>query len=115
MCKISTLNFSMGFISLANDIESAGFTCTCNLVCLEVGSRGLITSNNKGQFKIITKIAESKRANGFLAQAIRIAVSCSYVIFNARYEKDWFDVNDTFSSHLYTQVSFFNYQSLPAH
>ncbi len=80
--------------SLANDIESAGFTC--NLVCFEVGSRGLITSNNKGQFKKIAKIAQSKRAKDLWAQASRIAVSCSYVIFNARYEKEWFDVNDTF-------------------
>ncbi len=80
--------------SLATDIENAGFKC--NLVCFEVGSRGLITKNNKSQFQKIAKIAQSKCAKDLWAQSSRIAISCSYVIFNARYEKEWYDINDTF-------------------
>ncbi len=80
--------------SLATDIENAGFKC--NLVCFEVGSRGLITKNNKSQFQKIAKIAQSKCAKDLWAQSSRIAISCSYVIFIARYEKEWYDINDTF-------------------
>ncbi len=82
------------YASLVLDIENAGFMC--NLICFEVGSRGLITANNKSQFKKIAKIAQSKCAKDLWAQASRIAVSCSYVIFNARYEKEWYNTEDTF-------------------
>ncbi len=37
------------YSNLITDIENAGYKC--HLICFEVGSRGLITSNNKGQLK----------------------------------------------------------------
>ena len=82
------------YASLVMDIENAGFKC--NLICFEVGSRGLITGNNKSQFKKIAKIAQLKQAKDLWAQASRIAISCSYVLFNARYEKEWYNIEDTF-------------------
>ncbi len=82
------------YASLVTDVEAAGFSC--KLICFEVGSRGLITGNNKMQFKKIAKIAQSKKAKDLWAQSSRIAISCSYVIFNARYEKEWYDANNTF-------------------
>ena len=33
-----------------------------------------------------------KPAKDLRAQASRIAISCSYVIFNARYEKEWYNI-----------------------
>ncbi len=82
------------YSSLVTDIESAGYKC--NLICFEVGSRGLITNSNKAQFKQIAKLAQTKRARDLWAQCSKIAVSCSYVIFNARFEGEWFDANSTF-------------------
>ena len=82
------------YSNLVLDIENAGYKC--NLICFEVGSRGLITKNNKSQFKQIAKIAQSKNAKNLWVQASKIAVSCSYVVFNARFEKEWFDAKDTF-------------------
>ncbi len=82
------------YASLVTDIENAGYRC--DLVCFEVGSRGLISSNNKGQFKKIAKIAKVKQAKQLWVQSSKIAISCSYVIFNARYEKEWYETSNTF-------------------
>ncbi len=79
------------YSSLVTDIESAGYKC--NLICFEIGSRGLVSKSNKAQFKKIAKLAQSKRARDLWAQSSKIAVSCSYVIFNARFEREWFDAN----------------------
>ncbi len=50
------------YSNLVSDIENSGYKC--ELVCFEVGSQGLISSNNKFQFKEIAKIAKSKAAKG---------------------------------------------------
>ncbi len=82
------------YSNLVLDIENAGYKC--NLICFEVGSRGLVTKNNKAQFKQIAKIANSKNAKNLWAQSSKIAISCSYVVFNARFEKEWYDADNTF-------------------
>ncbi len=79
------------YSSLVTDIESAGYKC--NLIYFEIGSRGLVSKSNKTQFKKNAKLAQSKRARDLWAQSSKIAVSCSYVIFNARFEREWFDAN----------------------
>ncbi len=87
----SILELSVPFETNLSKIENAVYKC--GLVCFEVGSRGIISSNNKGQFK---KIANTKQAKNLRIQSSKIVISCPYVIFYARFEKDWYDPSNTF-------------------
>lgn len=65
----------------------------CDLVCLEVGSRGLITKDNKMQIKRVFNIVKEKRMNSIYADISLRANSASYAIFNARFCSVWIDSN----------------------
>ena len=73
---------------LVADIESKGFKCT--LTCFEVGSRGLITKDNKRRINRLMKLAShAKKTHDHIKQTSKIAVLTSYAIFNARRQPIW--------------------------
>ncbi len=77
------------YASLLNDIKDNGFKC--DLICLEVGSRGLVTKDNKLSIRSIAKIVGTKKVRDLWRDVSRIAVLGSYAIFNARFASQWVD------------------------
>ena len=81
------------YASLVSDLQERGYDT--NLFCIEVGSRGLISSSNKQAlnsiFSQITNNKKSlKRAYNNLKKTIsQCAMVCSYSIFYSKYDDDW--------------------------
>ena len=76
---------------LVNDIKAAGFMC--NLVCVEVGSRGVITKENKNQLHKLQNRVKLRSVKEFLQQLSILFLISAYVIFNARNEPVWTDMS----------------------
>ena len=78
------------YASLVADINNMT-PWKCELICLEVGSRGLITSDNKSQLKKLYSIVKEKRMRAIYTDISLRANSSSYAIFNARFSPSWID------------------------
>ena len=73
---------------LQSDIASNGYKC--RLICFEVGSRGLITKNNKKRLsEIIRFVKRGEKMKGHYQNLSKLSVLASYAIYNARKEPDW--------------------------
>ena len=76
------------YASLVTDIVDAGFSCT--LITVEVGSRGLNDTDNKGRITRLSKELHTPTTFTVMKKHIaKSAISSSYSIFNARYEPQW--------------------------
>ena len=78
------------YSQMKSDLESKGFQCF--LLPLEVGSRGHISKKNK--ITIVNTLVRNKlklRFNDILKGCSKIALLCSYSIFNAYAEPSWKD------------------------
>lgn len=64
---------------------------TCHLNCIEIGSRGLVMDDNMSRLSELFKFMSGKsRTNKqFSKELSKIALICSYSIWNARNEPIW--------------------------
>ena len=73
---------------LVADLESRGWETT--LLCFEVGSRGLITSQNSKTFlQILAHTMPKKQANTYLKKVSEISVTSRFSIWNTRLDLTW--------------------------
>ena len=77
------------YAALVADINKTKYIA--DLICLEVGSRGLINKDNKSQIRQIASLVGEKRTRSLWRDISRIALLSSYAIFNARHESKWVD------------------------
>ena len=74
--------------SLVTDLKHiAGYNV--QLLCVEIGSRGLITQDNKSRIKSIFKYAGSKARQSLFKDISTNALLCSYALWNCRHEPLW--------------------------
>ena len=75
--------------NLHSDIEQQGYKCQLN--CIEIGSRGLVTADNTKRlgeaFKFVGGRSNSSKT--LVKDLSKIAIVCSYSIWNARNEPNW--------------------------
>ena len=77
------------YSSLISDINSGEYNCV--LSCIEIGSRGLITRENKNRMSAIFKFTGSKAKKNVFNDISKNALLCSYSIWNARHEPSWIE------------------------
>ena len=75
------------YLDLVSDIADNGFSC--DLICFEVGSRGLITPNNVGYINKVFSFVGARSKKSFLRELSKLALLSSYTIWNARQEPAW--------------------------
>ena len=76
------------YSSLVSDIENNGFRC--KLTCFEVGSRGLITKENRQRLiKLIKWASFTQKTRQHINQISKIVILTSYAIYNARRDPTW--------------------------
>ena len=75
------------YASLIHDITATGWKS--KLVCIEIGSRGLITPQNKYRLKEILKVSNSAKYPEFRDEILKAVLFSSYVIFQGRCEPAW--------------------------
>ena len=76
------------YSSLVSDIENNGFRC--KLTCFEVGSRGLITKENRQRIiKLIKSASFTQKTRQHINQISKLAILTSYAIYNARRDPTW--------------------------
>ncbi|XP_072047239.1 uncharacterized protein [Amphiura filiformis] len=75
--------------NLHSDIKQEGFKCHLN--CIEIGSRGLVTADNTERLSEVFRfIGGRSNSSKTLAKDLsKLAVICSYSIWNARNEPNW--------------------------
>ncbi len=78
------------YASLVADIDNMT-PWKCQVICLEIGSRGLITKDNKSRLKELFKIVGEKRMKSIYTDTSVLANTSSYAIFNARFSASWTD------------------------
>jgi len=81
------------YSNLANDINNMT-QWECQLICFEVGSRGLITRDNKTQIRKILKLVGDTKVKQMLKDLSTISTSASRAIFNARFSPTWVDMSE---------------------
>ena len=75
---------------LKKDLEAQKYSVT--LLPFEIGSRGYVTKRNRTELQNIFKLTQTKVKSGNLFKgASKIALLCSFAIFNAREEPAWQD------------------------
>ena len=74
------------YSSLQYDLQLSGLTV--NLVPIEIGCLGHVLSETISQMATACEVPK-KTVRSLFEQAARIAVSCSYRIFNSRASPDW--------------------------
>ena len=80
------------YSSLVSDIIDAGFDCS--LVAIEIGSRGLIDTDNKTRLTRLSKDLQLPiKFSDLKNQLIKSVLMSSYSIFNARHKPSW-NVNE---------------------
>ena len=78
--------------ALVNDIVNQGYNC--QLICLEVGSRGYVSKGNKTRLKTqLTKMKMGRKLKTTLHHISKLAVVSSYSIFCAKDEPTWMNVS----------------------
>ncbi|XP_072182267.1 uncharacterized protein [Diadema setosum] len=76
------------YASLVLDIENQGYSF--ELICFEVGSRGLLTKENKRQVtKLFKFVSDTRRIREHIRTISKIAILTSFAIYNARNEPSW--------------------------
>ena len=76
------------------DLEDAGYNPSYH--AREIGSRGLISSDNISRLKEIVSSLENqttKDINSFLNNLKRIVIIASYIVFHSKYEQSWINPN----------------------
>ena len=63
-----------------------------HLVCFEIGSRGVVTKENKQQVKKIFKYVGVNACKNIVNKLSKLALVGSYVIFNAKSDPSWTDM-----------------------
>ena len=80
------------YASLQADVENSGHLC--DLVTIEIGSRGLVSKENKDKLSEIYSSllkCEKKKVTILKNKLSKTAVLASYVIFYSKYSKEWID------------------------
>jgi hypothetical protein len=73
---------------LQSDIfNNSGFKCNIN--CVEIGSRGLITSDSIKRMRAAFEYLGAKLPKSGIKEVSRMSLLCSYTIWNARNEPQW--------------------------
>ena len=76
------------YTGLVQDVEKAEWKCS--LICVEIGSRGLITPKNKAGLKEMLKQCHSTaRYPQIREEILKTVLFGSYVIFNGKSEPSW--------------------------
>ena len=76
------------YCSLANDLKDLGYTV--NLICFEIGARGLLTTSNRQKLqKILSLLKLGKLPKKFTDTLIKTTLSTSYSVYCARREPVW--------------------------
>lgn len=75
------------YANLVADISQNGYNC--NLTCIEIGSRGLVTPETTSRISDIYSFTKTKAPKSIKKELSRIAILCSYTIWNARHEPSW--------------------------
>ena len=78
------------YCQLNNDIKAKNIES--HLICFEVGSRGVISKENKQQIKKIFRFVGEKSCKGIITKLSQLALIGSYVIFNSRSDPAWTDM-----------------------
>ena len=73
--------------SLMADLTTAGYKT--ELYCVEIGSRGLITSDNSTRLNYVFKFTGSKIRKSEVRSLSKTALLCSYALWNCRHEPVW--------------------------
>ena len=60
-----------------------------DLVCLEIGARGLITSDNMTRLHSIFKFVGTKARKSIFTDVSKTVLLCSYALWNSRHEPVW--------------------------
>ncbi len=76
------------YTHLVQDLEEKGFKC--QLFCLEIGSRGLISKDNEQRLQSIFQ-AGKKQMRILREELSRLSLLSSYTIWNARHNAIWED------------------------
>ena len=81
------------YAGLTSDLREQGYDT--KLLCVEVGSRGLLTDSNKCSLQsIFPMISTNKKplkqvSKRFLKSLSQRAIVCSYAIFYSKFDQDW--------------------------
>ncbi|XP_072021768.1 uncharacterized protein [Amphiura filiformis] len=75
------------YTDLISDISGNGFTC--NLTCIEIGSRGLVTPDTTKRISNIFSFVKAKPPRSIKKDLSKLAILSSYTIWNARHEPTW--------------------------
>jgi hypothetical protein len=73
--------------NLQSDIIQNGFKCYLN--CLEIGSRGLVTTDNVERLRTAFRFAGAKLTKSLVKEISQLALISSYTIWNARNDPQW--------------------------
>ena len=74
------------YSQLAQDLEEKGFKC--HLICIEIGSRGLISNDNVQRLQSLFQ-ANRTQLKTLREELSRLALLSSYTIWNARHNAVW--------------------------
>ena len=78
------------YTPLMNDLRQHGYKCT--LWCVEIGSRGYVSAENKASLKEMLNLLHlSKQIKELCKTLSRLALVTSYGIYNMRNEPEWTD------------------------
>ena len=76
------------YSSLVSNIADTGFDCS--LIAIEIGSRGLIdTDNKKRMTSIFRQLKSSTKYSELKNKISKSVLTSSYSIYNARHEPEW--------------------------
>ena len=75
------------YANLVADISQNGYNC--NLTCIEIGSHGLVTPETTSRISDICSFTITKAPKSLKKELSKIAILCSYTIWNARHEPSW--------------------------
>ena len=75
------------YSNLEYDLIELGYSC--DVIFVEIGSRGLITKSNKQSMTFLAKKLGISKISNFIAMSGRSALEGSRVIFNARNSPHW--------------------------
>ena len=75
------------YTDLVSDITDTGYKC--DLICFEIGSRGLITPETNKRISDMFSFIKAKPPRSLKKDLSRIALLSSYTIWNARHEPSW--------------------------
>ena len=79
------------YCNLVSDIKSSGHQC--KLICIEVGSRGIVDKDNQKQIHSLFKLVKENKTKLHCKSLSRLALTGSYVIFWAKNEPLWTDMS----------------------